>query len=681
MDELPLRVLRYGVDEPLPVRRPVRAGPFTAVLEGGFLRYVTLRERGVGHPEGGQEVVRGVYAAVRDRNWGTVEPRFTRYELQQGEDSFRLRCTAEHRNAEVDFVWDGEIEGTAEGTLTYHFDGRARRTFLRNRIGLCVLHPMTLAGTPVEVETSSGVVCGLFPAEIAPHQPFLDIVAIRQPTPVGPVEIRFAGDVFEMEDQRNWTDASYKTYGTPLDLPIPVEIPAGTRVEQSVSLRVLESRLIPVPILKGHGGPDRPQGGSVIDAPLTLSPSLPGAGREAGGHDGGRVSVTLRPVGTLPPIGLGVASHGEALAAEEIERLRRLRPAHVRVTLDLAGTEWEASLRRAAEEGAALDAALERLAGALQGLQGDGRRVARALVFPRSGVVTTEPVIAAARRAFQDAGVAVPLGGGTRADFVNLNRATLPLQLMDLTGYAINPQVHAFDNLSLVETLATQAVTVENARRIAAGKPIVVGPVTLRQRINPAATAPERASTAELSARIDPRQLSLFAAGWTLGSVRHLAGAGAASLTYFETTGRLGVMERSDGWTPHPRFLASPGMLFPLYHVLGAVAELAGGELLETGVDAPLAPLAIEALALRRGRRWRLLVANLTDEPRGVAVTGLPFSSTTVRTLDESNARTWRADPDFLRPSSGDRTNATHWEGTLDLLPFGIAVVDGELED
>ena len=49
-------------------------------------------------------------------------------------------------------------------------------------------------------------------------------------------ELRFAGDLFEMEDQRNWTDGSFKIYGTPLSLPFPVEIRAGDRVRQRVTM-------------------------------------------------------------------------------------------------------------------------------------------------------------------------------------------------------------------------------------------------------------------------------------------------------------------------------------------------------------------------------------------------------------------------------------------------------------
>ena len=45
-------------------------------------------------------------------------------------------------------------------------------------------------------------------------------------------ELVFEGEVFEMEDQRNWTDASFKTYGTPLTRPFPVEFHPGERVRQ-----------------------------------------------------------------------------------------------------------------------------------------------------------------------------------------------------------------------------------------------------------------------------------------------------------------------------------------------------------------------------------------------------------------------------------------------------------------
>ena len=44
------------------------------------------------------------------------------------------------------------------------------------------------------------------------------------------------GDTFEMEDQRNWGDASYKTYVRPLSLPWGYTLAKGSRLEQAVQL-------------------------------------------------------------------------------------------------------------------------------------------------------------------------------------------------------------------------------------------------------------------------------------------------------------------------------------------------------------------------------------------------------------------------------------------------------------
>ena len=40
------------------------------------------------------------------------------------------------------------------------------------------------------------------------------------------LELLFEGDLFEMEDQRNWTDASFKTYCTPAGARLPPSMPA-----------------------------------------------------------------------------------------------------------------------------------------------------------------------------------------------------------------------------------------------------------------------------------------------------------------------------------------------------------------------------------------------------------------------------------------------------------------------
>jgi D-apionolactonase len=287
----PASVSRYGLQEPLPQRNDLRAGPLTAVLEGGDLRYVKL---------GADTVVLRLYAAIRDRNWNTIEPRFLSYELDQDDDGFAVRFVAENVSNDVDFEWQGSIAGTPDGVITATLDGVARKSFLKNRIGWCVLHPMELAGVQATVETPQGTVEGAFPDLISPHQPFIDMQSITHMTSSGEIAIRFEGDLWEMEDQRNWTDASYKTYSTPLRLPYPVEIHEGDRVWQRVTI-------------EARGG------GAVVP------------------ETGGLVRVAVDPARgrTVPPIGLGVANHGVPLGDEDVALLRALNPAHLHVALDL----------------------------------------------------------------------------------------------------------------------------------------------------------------------------------------------------------------------------------------------------------------------------------------------------------------------------------------------------------
>ncbi len=82
-----------------------------------------------------------------------------------------------------------------------------------------------------------------FPDLIEPWQPFKDMRAITHTVmPHVTAECRMEGDTFEMEDQRNWSDASYKTYVRPLALPWPYRIPAGQAVRQRIVLSIADKR-------------------------------------------------------------------------------------------------------------------------------------------------------------------------------------------------------------------------------------------------------------------------------------------------------------------------------------------------------------------------------------------------------------------------------------------------------
>jgi len=162
---------------------------------------------------------------VRDHNWDTIAPQIDNVNLEQSDQGFELTFDVSCVEHDIDFFWQGKITGTADGTVVYAMDGCARSTFMRNRIGFCVLHsPAACAGDPCVVEKDDGSIEeGHYPDAISPHQPFIDMRAIsHEVIPGVTARVAFEGDVFEMEDQRNWTDASYKTYCTPLAIPFPV---------------------------------------------------------------------------------------------------------------------------------------------------------------------------------------------------------------------------------------------------------------------------------------------------------------------------------------------------------------------------------------------------------------------------------------------------------------------------
>ncbi len=661
---LPPRVLCYGKDEPLPERVPLRAGPLSLFWEGGDLRAIRLGE---------VEVLRRVYVAIRDRNWGTVAPVLSNVVMDVGASAFRIQFDVENRQDEIHFAWRGEITGAADGTIRFSMDGVAHNAFLRNRIGFCVLHGAEAAGAAARVTHVDGTIeQGTLPVDVVPDQPvrpFAEMAGLSHEVSPGVwAELRFAGETFEMEDQRNWTDASYKTFGTPLRLPYPVEVQAGARMQQAITLTLRDER--PGPRV------------AVAPVPATLTLTVDAAA----------------PAAPLPRLGLGSASHGEPLAPREVERLRALRLDHLRADLRLTEPGWEAALRRASEDTTALGVSLHlalflSAAGADQELAALRRALAALrppvsafLIYPTrehfGGGAPIAEIIAAARR-HRAAGLnrrpVARLVAGTNADYIFLARNLPPLDQIDALTFAIHPQEHAFDNASLAETLRTQATVVANARRLGCGLPVFVSPVTLKRRFNPHATAAEPPDGSNrppgmLPPAVDVRQMSLFAAGWTASSLKYLALGGAASVTYYETTGWCGVMETAAG-SPAPPFEGLGGCVFPLYHVLADVAEFAGGEVMALR---PSDALILDGLALRKDGRLRVLAANLTAEPQTVALRGLP-ATISARMLDAGHAETAMCAPEAYRARAGAAIATADGCLTLTLPPCALIRVDGSL--
>jgi hypothetical protein len=202
----------------------------------------------------------------------------------------------------------------------------------------------------------------------------------------------------------------------------------------------------------------------------------------------------------------------------------------------------------------------------------------------------------------------------------------------------------------------------------------VVSPITLRIRGNAGAAAEKPGSLTELPSDVDPRQLSLFGAGWTLGSIARLASTGFVhSLTYYETTGWRGLMETDSG-SPLPKeFPSEPGAVFPMYHVFADIAEFGAKQIYPTHSTHPL---LAEGLTLfdASGRR-RILVANLTGDPQDLKIkSGTCLAH--VRYLDETTAEQAMRRPEEFRAQTGRRQESVSGKIELKLLPYAVARVD-----
>jgi D-apionolactonase len=579
----------------------------------GFLRQVMVD---------GYEVVRAIYGAVRDQNWNTIQPKIVVDGIETSDEHFLLRFQVECSSGEIAFSWKGIIEGTAR-SLSFKFAGEAKSTFKKNRIGLCLLHPIReCAGKRCRVrDTGHRWVESEFPLFIAPHQPFKDLGTMSwEPAADLEATVNFAGEVFETEDQRNWTDASFKTYCTPLEKPFPAVVEAGTRVDQSITVEIA-----------------RQAGHPTISSRSAQELIFVDASREK----------------SLPLLGLGASSYGRPLI--EVERLRfaALSLGHLRVDLRFDNAEWRQTLEQATIDAKAIGARIQ-AALFLTGKEDlhafasavDRQIIQNCLVFHRHELSTSEQWLEVASKLLPQTQVV----GGTDANFAELNRHRPAAHFP--AAFSINPQVHAFDDLSLIENLEAQPETVQSVRQFCVAG-IHITPVTLRPRSNPNATTPSVEPFDLLPSSVDPRQRTLFGAAWTVGSLaRLLPLPEIESLTYYETIGWKGLMEAEQGNPLPKQFQSRPGEIFPVYHVFHSLA----GATALFPVANPV-PQKIAVVAFRKSGAIHVLLANLQPEISRARLR-LPALRAAVQVLSEDHwavaSRGGMPDPEILSLPDGE---------------------------
>lgn len=134
-------------------------------------------------------------------------------------------------------------------------------------------------------------------------------------------------------------------------------------------------------------------------------------------------------------------------------------------------------------------------------------------------------------------------------------------------------------------------------------------------------------------------------------------------------------MERAEGSPLPDHFPSTPGAVFPVFHVLADVNEGLDEELLTLR---PSRPLSAQGLALRRGGRYRVLVANLEPEGRSVFCTGLPRNRPfRLRSLDLSSVEEATSAPEEFRRRFGS-TVVSSGAGELgvELAPYAVVTLE-----
>jgi hypothetical protein len=603
--------------EPEPIR--LVAGPLTAELVNGNLHTIS---------HGGTEVLRAIAYIVRDRDWGTYEPAISNFRLDQDREKFSLSYDAECAGPKgVRLRFSARITGSPD-ELTFTATATPDRDFETNRCGFCILHPIIgLAGSPVSVEHTDGsVVETMLPELIDPWQPFKDMRAITHTVRPGLMaECRMEGDTFEMEDQRNWSDASYKTYVRPLALPWPYVLPAGKPQSQTVTLR-FSGRVAAVPAPRQDS---------------TLRPALGETGPP------------------LPQIGVVVYPQEVPAVLASIERLKELAPQALLLHFDPAtgrgATQVEAFARLCSAYPA--DVTLEfavpckddldvEMTGLASLMRDAGFAPHSLVVSPSVDRQSTPPgskwpncppledIYAAARRAFPD----VRLGGGMLSYFTELNRKRVPADELDFVTHCTCPIVHASDDLSVMQSLEALSPITRSVRAIYGDKPYRIGPSTIAMRQNPYGSATkENPDLVRIAmANRDPRHNALFAAAWAVGYAARVAPAGLEQLVLSAFAGSFGLIAGAG----EP--VGQDGVR-PLFHVVRALAGLAGlpSISVETGDDGRLAVLA----ARKIDGTVSALLANLTPQPLEIDLARLTGQEAQVAMLDSESIGTiagWR---------------------------------------
>ncbi|MDA8290138.1 MAG: hypothetical protein M0Z33_00410 [Actinomycetota bacterium] len=503
--------------------RPFASGGWTMLLTGHGLEEVAYR---------GHVVSPRVFFSVRDESWRSPEIPIT-YGLPVGLPGGRpptapdATGTFAGRVAGHPLAVSGSVQVTGHA-LRVAFGLEVESAVDVARAGPCVLHAPPAPGAPISTGPPGGETSVPAPSGISARPVVSGFHRLHLPADGVDVTVELDGATYEMEDQRNWGDATFKSYCPPLSEERPLRLAPGSPVSFTVTLST------------------------------EVRATAPGRNPLADAEVGDVADLCVgSPVATLPPIGL--THPGGPLDDATLARIAETGPAYVHLLVDLADEEWVDRLRCDLEVARQLagravltvdcprgrETLLPALASACSGVAD------AAFLFARDEPVTSDRLAETARRALDGSGVRV--GAGTRGHFASLNIAGRVPDAAEVVGVALTGAAHDDDRRAITTGPASYAAIVAEARRIAAGRDLYLGPVGLAPTFD---SWPPRDAALPVRAAWDGphrRHASRFGATWAVAAYAALAASGPARVCLAGTVGGRGVGAVVDGrFRPHP---------------------------------------------------------------------------------------------------------------------------------
>jgi len=474
----------------------------TRVTHGGFtLDLAREAIRNIRYE--GVQLIDLLYTAIRPSDWSTLKSDEYDADVKVVGSDCVITINESLANA---LVATTKVILSASNNFSVAYELKGLAEYSVNRWGICFcLNTAEWMGATVTSAGNSysllqdispqrvvdGVIQGLFPAShevklIAADQRYISAVS--------------SGRVLEAEDQRNWTDNTYKIYSGSLSEPRPFITSAGSTWKQSVNFEV--------------GVPKQP----------SVDPT----------------KILVREIEALPSIGLQFNTDS-LLTPDDLEKaLVLLEIDHLRINEEALTSQ---KIATTASNGLILETALlssnkdevlkaevlnlsQRVpAGSRLLIQREGREVVEAADLPKNDSLNTF----------------IP---GTDAYLVDLHRESFVFA--NSVSYSMAPTVHSTDTETIFKTLATQKESIEFAQKFLAPQ-VFISPITFSTRGNPETghSRDRRIDFADPDAAMLIRTIE--GAAWTLGSIYSVASAGAFSGSWHELFGEYGIIYSQSG--------------------------------------------------------------------------------------------------------------------------------------